>query len=284
MQHNTWCALHNNASVARGGPGLSFPRPIGEGGWVLAQQQRPLTRGFLWLCAGLHPAWTREVGVDKQVCSELMWAQLMPAGHETGVFPGVLPRLRVALVFPTQALGHERLALRCNSNKSPNHLIASEARDEDAHHFLIPAACPPRGTPPAQLAELPSKPSLVAAALEGACVPAASSRERWGHGSRQEHGLACRLPRVVDANGWRSMKVTAMAFRSRATHQRWLAGPSPHGPGMMAATGAGAGRGCRRLDPKWPSCVVEVSFDRRRSSLTGSPSLHCYPRYAVECR
>jgi hypothetical protein len=40
--------------------------------------------------------------------------QLTPAGHETGVLPGVLPRLNVVLVFPTQALVHEGLALRCN--------------------------------------------------------------------------------------------------------------------------------------------------------------------------
>lgn len=69
--------------------------------------------------------------------------QLRPAGHETCVFPVALPRLRVALVFPTQALGHEGLALRCNDNKSPNHLIPSGARADGSHHFLCPGACPP---------------------------------------------------------------------------------------------------------------------------------------------
>lgn len=29
VRHNTWCALHDTAGVARGGPGLSIPRPIG---------------------------------------------------------------------------------------------------------------------------------------------------------------------------------------------------------------------------------------------------------------
>lgn len=119
---------------------------------MLAQQQRRSTRGFLWLwplcwVASSRGSTREEVGVDKRACSALMWAQLRPAGHETGVFPGVLPRLRVALVFPTQALGHEGLALRCNSNKSPNHLIASGAKDEGSHHFLLPGACPPRGAP-----------------------------------------------------------------------------------------------------------------------------------------
>lgn len=146
---------------------------------MLAQQQWPLSRGFLWFCAGLHPAWTREeVGVDKQVCSEHMWAQLMPAGHETGVFPGVLPRLRVALVFPTQALGHERLALRCNDNKSPNHLIPSGARDEDAHHFLVPAACPPPGTPPCPAGRASEHPAI-------------------SRGRRPWRGPACELPVAV---------------------------------------------------------------------------------------
>lgn len=77
---------------------------------------------------GCIPRWAHEeVGVGKQVCSVLMWAQLRPAEHETGVLPGVLPRLRVAFVFPTQALGHEGLALRCNGNKSPNHWISSRS-------------------------------------------------------------------------------------------------------------------------------------------------------------
>lgn len=146
---------------------------------MLAQQQRRSTRGFLWLCTGLHPADHREVGVDKQVCSALMWAQPRPAGHETGVFPGVLPRLRVALVFPTQALGQEGLALRCNSSKSPNHLIASGAKDEGSHHFLLPGACPSRGAPrcPAGRGSEHSHLSWPPP-IEGACVPPASSRER----------------------------------------------------------------------------------------------------------
>lgn len=75
---------------------------------MLAQQERCSTRGFLWLCAGLHPEVERpyqevccQAGMQRRHCG----TQLTPAGHETGVLPGVLPRLDVVLVFPTQAQG-----------------------------------------------------------------------------------------------------------------------------------------------------------------------------------
>lgn len=179
-----------------------------------------------------------------------MWAQLRPAEHETGVFPGVLPRLRVAFVFPTQTLGHEGLALRCNGNKSPNHLISSRSQGQGIPFISFPAACPPRGTPPAQRAEL-----LSATISRGLCLerePACQLPVAVSVGATdQGRGMAwpCGLPQLVDADGWRATKVTAMAFCSRTTHQRWLAGPSPRGPGMMAVAGVGAGRDCRRLDP-----------------------------------
>lgn len=153
---------------------------------------------------------------------------------------------------------------------------------EPGTRYLIisfPAACPPRSTPPAQLAELLD--TTISRGLrlerEPACqLPVAASVVATDQG--RDMAWPCRLPQVVDAYGWHATKVTAMAFCSRTTHQRWLAGPSPHGPGMMAAAGAGAGRDRRRLDPRRPSCVVGLSLDGRRRSLTGCPSLHCYPR------
>lgn len=267
MRHSTWCALHDMLAQREVALVCLSQDRLGRGSdarTTAAALDKGLPLALRWVASRgrIH---REEVGVDKQqLCSALMWAQLRPAGHETCVFPGVLPRLRVALVFPTQALGQEGLALRCNGNKFPNHLIASGAKDEGSHHFLVPGACPPRGArAPRCPAGRGSEQSHLSwpPPIEGACVPPpASSRERWGHGSRQEHGLACRLPPPVHANGWRSTRVTAMACCSRTTHQQWLSGPSPHGPGMMAATGAGAGRGCRRLDPKWPSRVVGLSF------------------------
>ena len=117
---------------------------------MLTQAAATLDKGFLlalyWVASRCGPT-RRWVLVSRYVACSL-WAQLRPAEHETGVFPGVLPRLRVAFVFPTRALGHEGLALRCNGNKSPNHLIPSRSqgqgipsfpsRRRPAHHEVLP--------------------------------------------------------------------------------------------------------------------------------------------------
>lgn len=214
-----------------------------------------------------------------------MWTQLRPAGHETGVLPGVLPRLRVALVFPTQALGQEGLALRCNSNKSPNHLIASGAKDEGTHHFLLPGACPPRGAPrcPAGRGSEHSRLSWPPP-IEGACVPPASSRERWGHGSRQEHGpwlqtaAACPCKWLAldksDSYGLPQQDhPSAVAIRAESSRARYDGSYRSWSRPGLSSTRSEMAVACR-----W------IVARRATSSLTGCPSLHCYPRYAVECR
>lgn len=152
------------------------------------------------------------------------------------------------------------------------------ARDKGSHHFLSRGLPTTRSSPcPASRASKHSHSSWPLP-IEGACVPAASSRERWGHGSRHGHGLdlqtaaGCRCKWLArdesDSYGFLQQNhpsaVASRAESSRARHD--------------GSCRSWSGRGCRRLDPRWPSCVVGLSFDGRGSSLTGSPSLHCYPR------
>lgn len=98
---------------------------------MLARQERTLDQGYLLASVlGRSRGWNLPTGV--LLCAPSLWTQLTAAGHEMGMFTGVLPRLKVVLVFPTRALVCEGLALRCNSNKSPNHLNTQMTGTKDA--------------------------------------------------------------------------------------------------------------------------------------------------------
>lgn len=179
---------------------MSFPGPIGE--WdarTAAKDARPgVSSGFV---LGRSRGWNLPTGVLP--CAPSLWTQLTPAGHETGVFSGVLPRLKVALVFPTRSLACEGLALRCNSNKSPNHLDSQMTGTKDAIHLVLPEMST-RNVPPAQGGGHPTTAHPTAAILSWPPHPgetrtaAVSIRERWAQGSRRKPDLACRLPRAVE--------------------------------------------------------------------------------------
>lgn len=63
----------------------------------------------------------------------------------------------------------------------------------------------------------------------------------------------------------------------QAAHQRWPPGPSPTVPGWVQLHELEQTGVVVDPNPKWPAHIVR-HFDGPHGSLTGCPSLHCYPR------